>query len=811
MLIVRRIGVDAARYYAHDVTGRWAGSGCAALGLDGPVGATELRRVLRGADPDGGAPLHPLQRNRRAGWDLVFAAPKSVSLLAAEGPGAAGDAIVGAHRDAVDDTLGWLEAHACFARRRSALIDAEGLVAARFGHRASSAGDPHLHDHVLVANLARAEGRWSAMDGSALWLQRRAVAATYDLGVRHHLLRRGLRFEWVLRPDGTFDMAGVPRAAIEASSRRRGQLLAAVGGRETTASAAAALRGSLRSDPRPDAERGLPVAWDPEGICRSAAGAASALGSGGQEQVAEGQRPRREAAPARWRETPSDPRGRDADLALAGEVVEHLAGTRSRYGPPDVMAALAAVHPDGVQAHAAHRWAVELCRVSIPCPDGRWTSPFAADADRRLAEAVDLLRGGRAGRVAAAVVDDVTGRRPWLGADAAADLRRLLLDGDGVVVVDARGVDSRDIEPRGIESRVAGSESLAPEAGWDPGVASGSGRGPGVAPAPAGRGAPGAEGGWVDQAAVLGAAADAWRAAGHRVAVVAPSASAERRWRALTGIEPATTEASPTVLVVDRADRCPPPTLGRLVRDAGESGAKVVLVEGGTLPARRRTLSEGLEEIGRRCGRLHPAPAWDREAADGPEPWAGIVRAWAASPDRPVLVGLGPAESDELNRRARAALAGQRHGDEVVVAGRPYAVGDRVLSLGSRAGRPAGTEGTVVAAGSGGNLRPDRPGRPAARPAVEVAWDDLSRSVVDHRRGLALGHAYATTPPMTRFGNRPLLVVGRAVDLGRQAGRVMSAHAVEPGGPEVGLTDRAVGRRLTPRRERDGWDIGLGR
>ncbi|MEO6651395.1 MAG: AAA family ATPase [Ilumatobacteraceae bacterium] len=46
---------------------------------------------------------------------------------------------------------------------------ARGFVGAAYRHRTSRAGDPHLHWHVLVANLAQGiDGRWSALDGRAI-------------------------------------------------------------------------------------------------------------------------------------------------------------------------------------------------------------------------------------------------------------------------------------------------------------------------------------------------------------------------------------------------------------------------------------------------------------------------------------------------------------------------------------------------------------------------------------------------------------------------------------------------------------------
>src|SRR3546814_5054271 len=74
----------------------------------------------------------------------------------------AADAAVGA-------SLSVLEEAACRVRRGKGghtVLDGDGFVAAAFRHRTSRAGDPHLHTHVVVANLAHAPvaDRWTALD-----------------------------------------------------------------------------------------------------------------------------------------------------------------------------------------------------------------------------------------------------------------------------------------------------------------------------------------------------------------------------------------------------------------------------------------------------------------------------------------------------------------------------------------------------------------------------------------------------------------------------------------------------------------------
>src|ERR1700681_363391 len=137
MLVVRKVGVGQADYYLDGRTpGLWAGAGAEALSLAGAIDRTSFVEALSGSDPDGHHLLRRKSPQHRAGFDLVFAASKSVSLLAGltdrlgstSGPtlgvaversgvrGAVaplGPIIVGAHDAAVADTLAYLERWAC--------------------------------------------------------------------------------------------------------------------------------------------------------------------------------------------------------------------------------------------------------------------------------------------------------------------------------------------------------------------------------------------------------------------------------------------------------------------------------------------------------------------------------------------------------------------------------------------------------------------------------------------------------------------------------------------------------------------------
>ncbi len=175
MLSIAKVRRGGARYYLGSVAagredhrragqepdGVWLGRGSEALGLRGSVGAAELEAVLAGADPASGAVLNPAQdRVRVAGFDLTFAAPKSVSLCSALGEPAAAHQVRLAHESAVVAAVAYLEREAITARRGSGdgrhSITVEGVVGAAFLHRTSRAPDPHLHT---------AQGGVGAQDG----------------------------------------------------------------------------------------------------------------------------------------------------------------------------------------------------------------------------------------------------------------------------------------------------------------------------------------------------------------------------------------------------------------------------------------------------------------------------------------------------------------------------------------------------------------------------------------------------------------------------------------------------------------------
>jgi len=120
--------------------------------------ATELFAAEHGRPPQDARELGAAiakhsrpQTTAVAGYDLTFSPVKSVSTLWALAEPAVAAQIGKAHRDAIRDTLAFIEQHALFSRTGAdgvRQVNVQGLVATAFTHRDSRAGDPDLHTHV---------------------------------------------------------------------------------------------------------------------------------------------------------------------------------------------------------------------------------------------------------------------------------------------------------------------------------------------------------------------------------------------------------------------------------------------------------------------------------------------------------------------------------------------------------------------------------------------------------------------------------------------------------------------------------------
>jgi conjugative relaxase-like TrwC/TraI family protein len=201
---------------AGEAPGVWTGSGAGGLGVSGTVEVREFGEVLGGHDPGSGQALR-MQKGARSvsGYDLAFCAPKSVSLLHLLAPGEIAAEVGAGHRAAVAEAAGYLQRVALGVRRshggQVARLTTTGAVAGEFVHRTSRALDPHLHTHLVLANVAQGlDGRWSAVDGRRIFAHHRALRGLYHARLRLELSSR-LGAGWDVPANGMGDVRGVDR------------------------------------------------------------------------------------------------------------------------------------------------------------------------------------------------------------------------------------------------------------------------------------------------------------------------------------------------------------------------------------------------------------------------------------------------------------------------------------------------------------------------------------------------------------------------------------------------------------------------
>ena len=222
-------GLAREDYYLEggEPPGHWAGVGALALGLKGEVDKEIFTKLFEGFDAKG----YPLVQNagdlenRKAGWDLTFSAPKSVSVLWSLLPKEQGAEIRAAHEAAVKAACAYMEDHAAWTRRGKlgTTFAKAKLVIGLFEHGTSRAGDPQLHTHALFLNVVvREDGTTGSLYGRDFYRHKMAAGALYRVELAAQLQKRlGLEIQQVSR---WFEVRGVDAGLIQHWSKRRKEI-----------------------------------------------------------------------------------------------------------------------------------------------------------------------------------------------------------------------------------------------------------------------------------------------------------------------------------------------------------------------------------------------------------------------------------------------------------------------------------------------------------------------------------------------------------------------------------------------------------
>lgn len=473
-------------------------------------------------------------RSTVSGFDLTFSAPKSVSVLFAVEDRAVASALLAAHEHAVGEALGYLEREACWTRRGRDGVDrvrGEGLIAASYRHRMSRAGDPQLHTHVVVANMTRAAGRYTALDARAIYEHKSAAGAVYRAVLRTEARARLPWLAWRAAGRGLFELDGVSDHVLRHFSQRRVEI------EQRAAELAGVAAGGELSRERMQgialATRKAKTYGVDDTTWREAI----------QARAAEQGLGRTELAALRDRHHVTAPKPLDLVMLtdrLSGP--EGLTGAHNSFAGRHALAEIAGAFVQGADlaelegtttAYLDDRTVVSLDgeRGSEP----RYTTEGLLDREREIIEGAHQRSCGRTGVLPRTVVDQVLAdQAPALTEDQAAAVRAIASDGHGIDAVTA----------------LAGTGKTT----------------------------------------MIGALAAAYQRAGWTVIGAAPTARAARQLRTDAGLDATTMHSltsrldrsggftSQTMLVLDEAGMAPTRRSADLLAYAAAAGAKVVAV-----------------------------------------------------------------------------------------------------------------------------------------------------------------------------------------------------------------------------------------
>lgn len=202
------------------------------------VGA-EQYRVQRGIEPTHAQLRQFIAENSKrhqtaiAGFDLVFTPSKSVSIAWGLGDKQLRKDIEAAHEHAIQDVVRHLENNVIMTRRGHngiRQIDTKnGIIGTKFRHYDSRAGDPNLHDHVVIANRVEGEDdKWSSIDGRTLYQYGVECSELYNSRVQQYVTEKtGLQFEPRMQNGKPIhEIVGISDEMVRAFSSRRGDISA---------------------------------------------------------------------------------------------------------------------------------------------------------------------------------------------------------------------------------------------------------------------------------------------------------------------------------------------------------------------------------------------------------------------------------------------------------------------------------------------------------------------------------------------------------------------------------------------------------
>lgn len=222
-------------YYSRDGGGTWWSTRGTIVRHGAVIDKETFRDLCAGLDPRTGKPLvRAAGAGHRAGWDMTFSSPKSLSLLWMAGDDEQRSTILELHRAAVNDALKFLLQEQLVEVRlgqggyiREAPAD---VIVGLFDHFTSREGDASIHTHSVILNVAGCKEsvkKYRTLSPERLFDYQLAVGAAFRASLASRLMQIGFVLRRVGR--GQFEIAGIPEDLIEKFSKRSRQIEERVG------------------------------------------------------------------------------------------------------------------------------------------------------------------------------------------------------------------------------------------------------------------------------------------------------------------------------------------------------------------------------------------------------------------------------------------------------------------------------------------------------------------------------------------------------------------------------------------------------
>ncbi|RYG90081.1 conjugative relaxase [Loktanella sp. IMCC34160] len=261
-----------------DAAAEWFGKAANELGLAGRVDDALFASMLEGQTYEKageGLTKGRLmgryvdgERQHRAGLDLTFSAPKSLSVAAL----VFGDnRLIEAHDKAVRTAMHYVEAELIQTRRAKNgeidIVTGGKIIAGLFRHDSSRALDPQLHTHAVIANMVKnPDGHSTALYTDLLFRTQKLGSEIYRNELARDAAALGYRVERQGK-DQLVELKDVPPELTARYSKRRAEIEKALAGRGMADTAKTAELAALatRTAKTKDLDRQeLKAAWERE-------------------------------------------------------------------------------------------------------------------------------------------------------------------------------------------------------------------------------------------------------------------------------------------------------------------------------------------------------------------------------------------------------------------------------------------------------------------------------------------------------------------------------------------------------------------